>query len=208
MRRTDRNRRTTQRRPLARALAVLVLLVVIALATVAARHLMPPPASPATPAMRAANAQLMAHPTTPTIAPSVPKAPKTRRERLLATAFALRGAPYKWGAKGPNAYDCSGFASAVYAAAGVQLPNGSFKQAEGEQPLASEDQLTPGDLLLYRWAKRTKVEHVTVYAGSGWVIGTGTPGQPPKVTVYPLAADLRADGRAITFRHVRLADEH
>ena len=157
--------------------------------------------------MRAAYAQLSANPATPTVAPSAPKAPRTPREKLLAAAFAARGVPYKWGAKGPDAYDCSGFARAVYAAAGVQLPNGSFKQAEGERPLASERQLAPGDLLLYRWTKSTKVEHVTVYAGGGWVIGTGTPGQPPKVTVYPLASDLRADGRVLTFRHIQLAGE-
>jgi cell wall-associated NlpC family hydrolase len=125
----------------------------------------------------------------------------------MDAAFGLVGKPYAWGAKGPGAYDCSGFTKAAYAAAGVRLPDGSFNQAAGEEPLRHEDQLTAGDLLLYRWPDSVSVAHVTIYAGDGWVIGTGSPGKPPKVVVYPLADDLRADGRIITFRHVRLADE-
>jgi len=46
-----------------------------------------------------------------------------------------------------------------------------------------------------------------MYAGNGWVIGTGTPGQPPKVVLYPLASDLRNTGDVLTYRHVRLPDE-
>ena len=115
--------------------------------------------------------------------------------------------PYAYGAKGPDELDCSGFTKSAYRAIGVSLPNGSFNQAKGEQPLASVARLVPGDLLFYRWANHKSVSHVTMYAGDGWVIGTGTPGQPPKVVVYPITYDLRDDGRIITYRHITLPDE-
>jgi cell wall-associated NlpC family hydrolase len=125
----------------------------------------------------------------------------------MTAAFAMEGAPYTWGGKTADAPDCSGFTKLAYAAAGVVLPNGSFNQSLGEQPLASPSLLATGDLLFYRWANDDRISHVTLYAGSGWVIGTGTPGQPKQVVVYALASDLKADGRVITFRHIALPDE-
>lgn len=125
----------------------------------------------------------------------------------MAAAFVLEGVPYRWGAKDGGALDCSGFTKRAYSEIGVALPDGSFNQAEGERPLASVSDLAPGDLLFYRWAGGAGVTHVTMYAGEGWVIGTGTPGQPGGVVVYPIAGDLIDDGRVITFRHVALSDE-
>ena len=133
--------------------------------------------------------------------------PSTERERLLSESWKLIGVPYDYGAKGPDKLDCSGFTRSAYEAIGVSLPNGSFNQAKGEQPLTSVSRLVPGDLLFYRWANHKSISHVTMYAGNGWVIGTGTPGQPPQVGVYPITCDLRGDGRIITYRHITLSDE-
>jgi cell wall-associated NlpC family hydrolase len=157
--------------------------------------------------MRAGTRSLASTLATGSPEPEPSMTPRTDRERLLSAAFGLRGRPYRFGAKGPNSYDCSGFAKAAYAAVGVTLPDGSFNQAKGEQPLSSERQLAPGDLLLYRWKAGGRVDHVTLYAGAGWVIGTGTPGQPSKVVVYPLAMDATRRGLVLTFRHVDLPDE-
>ena len=144
---------------------------------------------------------------TSTAAPVSVTQPATERERLLNAALSLRGVPYEWGAKGPDEFDCSGFTKASYAAIDVQLPDGSFNQAEGERPLASLQDLVPGDLLFYRWPGQDGVTHVTLYAGGGWVIGTGSPGQPPEVVIYPLSDDLKVSGTVVTYRHIRLADE-
>lgn len=142
------------------------------------------------------------------VSPPTPSAhPSTERERLLASAWKLKGVPYSYGAKGPTKLDCSGFTRAAYEGIGLDIPNGSFNQDKGEQPLTSIAQLKAGDLLFYRWANQKHVSHVTIYAGDGWVIGTGTPGEPPKVVVYPITNDLKADGRVITYRHIRLSDE-
>jgi cell wall-associated NlpC family hydrolase len=142
-----------------------------------------------------------------TAPPAAPAHPKTDRQSLMVAAYSLRGIPYKWGAKGPDYLDCSGFTKAAYAKIGVELPDGSFNQAEGERPLTSPSGMHPGDLILYRWAKSKGVKHVTMYAGDGWVIGTGSPGQLGEVVLYPLSADLVNDGRVLTYRHIVLSDE-
>jgi len=140
-------------------------------------------------------------------APEPPSDPQTDREQLLAEAYALLGTPYEWGAKGPAAYDCSGFTKAAYAAIGVSLPDGSFNQAEGARPLTSADELQPGDLLFYRHPAGSRVSHVTMYFGDGWVIGTGSRYQPAEVTLYLLSSDLSISDCAISYRHVVLPDE-
>ncbi|MDI6692314.1 MAG: C40 family peptidase [Anaerosomatales bacterium] len=162
---------------------------------------------PPTDAMRAASAHVDLTGTAST-PPRPAASPRTDRERLAANAHRLLGIPYEWGAKGPEAFDCSGFTKAAYASIGVTIPDGSFNQAEGERPLSSLADLTPGDLLFYRWPGSKGVGHVTMYIGDGWVIGTGSPGQPKAVTVYPLASDFaQAPGTIVTFRHVVLPDE-
>jgi cell wall-associated NlpC family hydrolase len=167
----------------------------------------PKPTTPPSAEMRAAAATLSLTPASPTPAPKAPQNPRTDRQRLLSAAHRMLGAPYKWGAKGPDSYDCSGFTKAAYAKAGIALPDGSFNQASNEAPLGDVSTLTPGDLLFYRWAGKDNVSHVTMYAGDGWVIGTGTPGQPPKVVLYPLSYDLRGKRDIITYRHIALPDE-
>lgn len=164
------------------------------------------PKTPPTEAMREAtrHVQPCGAAATP---PEPPAVPRTDRERLLVKAHSLQGAPYKWGAKGPNAFDCSGLTKAAYEAAGVRLPDGSFNQAKGERALTSLTDLAPGDLLFYRWNRADGVTHVTLYAGKGWAIGTGSPGQPPEVVVYPLASDFRVPNMVVTYRHVVLPDE-
>ena len=139
--------------------------------------------------------------------PAPPEAPSTDRERLLAEAHRLLGTPYEWGAKGPDTFDCSGLTKALYSVVGVELPDGSFNQAEGEQAFSSLGSLSPGDLLFYRWAGNVGVTHVTMYAGDGWVIGTGSPHQPGEAVLYRLESDYRSPRTVITYRHIALPDE-
>lgn len=184
--------------------ALVVAVLVTLVAVIGARY-WPKSRPAATQSMRAAAAELETKQETEPPAP--PRNPKTDRDRLMVAAYSMRGIPYEWGAKGPDKLDCSGFTKAAYSAVGVRLPDGSFNQAEGEMPLRSLDQLSPGDLLFYRWGGSDNVTHVTLYAGDGWAIGTGSPGQPKVVVVYPLAGDRRIAGTVITYRHIALADE-
>lgn len=188
----------------------LALAAVVALAAVAAWRLIPRPKAAPTPQMAVATSVAASSgvslATDATF--TAPAKPRTDRERLIAAGVEMLGVPYRFGAKGPDEIDCSGFTKEAYEAVGVALPDGSFNQAEGEKPLpANLAELVPGDLLFYRWVGNDAVGHVTMYAGDGWVIGTGSPGQPKYVVVYPLANDLRDDGRIITTRHIALPDE-
>lgn len=193
-----------QRRAIVGGIAALLILVVVG---VVAWHWLSHPPTPVSADMRAAAAQLLASRGPIPPAPVAPAHPQTDRERLIAAAFALRGVPYRFGAKGPDAFDCSGFTRAAYAQVGISLPDGSYNQARGEKPLSDPGTLVAGDLILYRWAGGAGVTHVTMYAGGGWVIGTGSPGQPAEVTLYPLADDLVNDGRVLSYRHIALPGE-
>jgi cell wall-associated NlpC family hydrolase len=70
------------------------------------------------------------------IASTAPPAPALRppdRAAARAVAFALaqRGKPYRWGAQGPDAFDCSGLTWAAWRAAGVAIPRTAGGQLAG-----------------------------------------------------------------------------
>ena len=71
-----------------------------------------------------------------------------RASRAVAFALAQRGKPYRWGAQGPHAFDCSGLTWAAWRAAGMTIPRTAAGQLAG-LPRA-RGQLRPGDLLIYR----------------------------------------------------------
>ncbi|MCL2655747.1 MAG: C40 family peptidase [Coriobacteriia bacterium] len=139
--------------------------------------------------------------------PPAPGDPTTDRERLIVSAYSYLGVPYKFGSKAPGLLDCSGFTKLAYAGIGVAIPDGSYNQAQGEKPLTSVDQLQPGDLIFYRFKQGAGVTHVTMYRGDGWIIGTTTPGQAHKVSLYPASDDLTHAGWTLTYRHIVLPDE-
>jgi cell wall-associated NlpC family hydrolase len=82
--------------------------------------------------------------------------------KAIATAAAQIGKPYRWGAAGPDAFDCSGLTMYSWAAAGVSLPHSSRAQYSS-LPKVANDQIQPGDLLFYG----SPVHHVGVYEGGG-----------------------------------------
>jgi cell wall-associated NlpC family hydrolase len=76
------------------------------------------------------------------------------------------GTPYRWGASGPNAFDCSGFTSYVYRQVGVSLPHSSRAQYGcGER--VSRANLQPGDLVFFG---KSRIHHVGIYVGGGQYI--------------------------------------
>jgi len=89
----------------------------------------------------------------------------TRRDAVvLRIAAKQKGKPYRYGATGPGAFDCSGFVGYVYGKAGVKLPRTSGAiRAKAKRITAA--QARPGDLVFVQ--RRGRVSHVAIYAGNG-----------------------------------------
>jgi peptidoglycan DL-endopeptidase CwlO len=105
-----------------------------------------------------------------------------RAARAVAFALAQRGKPYRWGAEGPGAFDCSGLTWAAWRAAGVAIP----RTAAGQ--LASlprvRGRLQPGDLVIYR-TDGPSGRHVAMVVGQGRMVEALGRGIPVRVTSIP-----------------------
>lgn len=108
--------------------------------------------------------------------------PSKAGAEALEYAVAQIGKPYRWGAEGPDSFDCSGLTSQAWARAGLTVPRTSQDQWR-VLPKVALDRLRPGDLVVY-FAKAT---HVAIYLGDGMVIQAPRPGS--RVKVSPLAAN-------------------
>lgn len=88
------------------------------------------------------------------------------------------GAPYVWGAAGPNAFDCSGLVQQAWDAAGVTIPKYSqtqYDQAGTHVPLS---QARPGDLVFWGHGRDPRaVHHVALYLGDNQVLHAPQPGE-------------------------------
>jgi peptidoglycan DL-endopeptidase CwlO len=97
-------------------------------------------------------------------------------EEALRYALSKRGAPYEWGAAGPDAFDCSGLVMWAYAQVGIHLDHFTGLQwNEGEH--ISRSQLEPGDLVFFF----ANISHVGLYIGNGLMVDAPTWGQPVQV---------------------------
>lgn len=109
---------------------------------------------------------------------------------LQAVSFALAqlGDPYRWGATGPDTWDCSSLVQAAYRSAGVALPRTSRQQALVGRRVARAD-LLPGDLvvLAHDPADLRTVHHVGMYLGDGLWVHAPRTGDVVKVSRVPVA---------------------
>lgn len=96
---------------------------------------------------------------------------------IVSYAYNFIGTPYVYGATGPDAFDCSGFTSYVYAnAAGINITRTTYSQMGVGTPV-SYDQLQPGDLVFTYGG-----DHVGIYVGGGQYIHAPQPGDSVKVS--------------------------
>jgi cell wall-associated NlpC family hydrolase len=117
-------------------------------------------------------------------APAAPAAPAIRRpapRAARAVAFALRqrGKPYRWGAQGPHAFDCSGLTWAAWQAARVAIPRTAAGQLAG-LPRA-KGRLQPGDLVIYASSGPSR-RHVAMVISRGRMAEAPGRGMPVRVT--------------------------
>ena len=98
-------------------------------------------------------------------------------ESILKLAYKQQGKPYRWGATGPNSFDCSGFTSYVYKnGAGITIPRVSRSQAT-VGTYVNRASLQPGDLVF-----TYGLDHVGIYVGGGQYIHAPQPGDAVKVS--------------------------
>ncbi|MDG4861362.1 NlpC/P60 family protein [Streptomyces sp. T-3] len=110
------------------------------------------------------------------------QAPSRAGDKALRYAVRQIGKPYKWGAEGPKAYDCSGLTSQAWTRAGHAIPRTSQEQWASLPRIPLRD-LRPGDLVIYF----PKATHVAMYLGDGMVIQAPRPGA--RVKVSPIASN-------------------
>jgi peptidoglycan DL-endopeptidase CwlO len=91
----------------------------------------------------------------------------------VAEAKRQIGKPYRWGAAGPDAFDCSGLTLWAWKAGGRSLPHGSRAQyaATVRVPLS---EIQPGDLTFYG----SPIHHMGIYVGGGQMVEASQTGTP------------------------------
>lgn len=97
-----------------------------------------------------------------------------KRAGLMRTAAALKGRPYRYGATGPSAFDCSGYTRYVFAKNGISLPRTSSAQYSKARRI-SKASAKKGDLVFFGSGRG--VYHVGVYAGNGKMWHSPRPGK-------------------------------
>jgi cell wall-associated NlpC family hydrolase len=128
--------------------------------------------------------------------PGARPASGTRAARAVAFAMAQRGKPYRWGAEGPHAYDCSGLTWAAWRAAGVTIPRTAAGQLAGLPRVRGR--LRPGDLLIYHSTVSPSGRHVAMVSGPGRMIeapGRGIPVRSTSIRTGYLRAVRPGGGR-------------
>jgi VCBS repeat-containing protein len=92
----------------------------------------------------------------------------TRGQRAVNLAKSRVGRHYRKGAKGPRAFDASGFTQYIYKQMGVKLPRTARDQAKVGTAV-SRARLKPGDLVFFY----SPITHVGIYVGGGKMIHCG-----------------------------------
>jgi cell wall-associated NlpC family hydrolase len=102
-------------------------------------------------------------------ASSAPADATTRTQRVdnaLQVVRAQKGDPYRYGAAGPGAFDCSGLVYYSFRRAGFSVPRTSSQQASAARRIARTS-MRRGDLVFF--TSGGHVYHVGVFAG--WLNG-------------------------------------
>jgi peptidoglycan DL-endopeptidase CwlO len=99
------------------------------------------------------------------------------RATALDHAMSKIGSPYRYGASGPNAFDCSGLVSWAFKKAGKSLPRTSRAMSTVGTPV-SRAELQPGDLVFFY----KPVSHVGIYIGDGKIVHASTRKSPVKIS--------------------------
>lgn len=98
--------------------------------------------------------------------------------RAFHVAAAQKGAPYRYGAAGPDAFDCSGLTSYAFRRVGKAIPRTSSAQAAAARRIPASA-ARPGDLVFFHGSGG--VSHVGFYAGGHRILHSPYPGSRVKI---------------------------
>ena len=101
-----------------------------------------------------------------------------QRLRAMKIALAQRGDPYRYGAAGPGAFDCSGLTMFSYGRAGRSIPRTTDQQKAG-LPAVARSAKRKGDIILF--TNGGNAYHAAIYIGDGRIVHSSRSGTPVKV---------------------------
>jgi cell wall-associated NlpC family hydrolase len=101
-----------------------------------------------------------------------------QRLHAMKVALAQRGDPYRYGATGPGAFDCSGLTQFSYRRAGRSIPRTTDQQKAGLRAISKSDKRR-GDIILF--VNGGNAYHAAVYIGNGRIVHASRSGTPVKV---------------------------
>lgn len=117
-------------------------------------------------------------------------------EAIIETGKSKLGCPYVLGARGPNAFDCSGFVYWVYKQNGIKVPEttSGYKSYIGGSKEISWEAAQPGDILIITNTERgTEFGHAAIYLGNDSYMHAPKPKDVVKIT---------KSGAKAKFKHV------
>lgn len=112
---------------------------------------------------------------------------------IKSVAEKYLGKPYRYGANGPNSFDCSGFVTYIFNtyykdylnSKGISLPRTSRDLAQIGTRIKRE-QLQVGDLVFFNNGKSTTISHTGIYIGNNEFIHASSTTGNAKVIISPL----------------------
>jgi cell wall-associated NlpC family hydrolase len=103
--------------------------------------------------------------------------PAAARSSAMQKALSKVGSPYRYGAAGPNAFDCSGLVNWAFKSSGKTVPRTSKALSRVGTPV-SRSALRPGDLVFFY----RPVSHVGIYIGNGKIVHASNRKSPVKIS--------------------------
>jgi cell wall-associated NlpC family hydrolase len=108
------------------------------------------------------------------------KVKTSHAKRLQATKVALaqRGDPYRYGASGPNAFDCSGLTKFAYGRVGRSIPRTTSQQKAGLRSVSKKAKRR-GDIIIF--VNGGRAYHAGIFLGRNRIVHASRSGTPVKV---------------------------
>lgn len=110
------------------------------------------------------------------------------------------GKPYRFGAAGPDAFDCSGLARAAFRRIGITLPHSSLQQStKGVAVDWRNEKIRPGDLVFtFSSVNPTQISHVGIaISDSQWIEAPFT-GADVRIGKMPSDSRIQAVRRIVS----------